>query len=304
MQRLSIVACGLLASIWVASPALAAAPVIDLSEAGFSDRPRVTKSAADNNTTSTSAKPTTLDARLSRIERLFENQTLVDLTLRMEGMQQELQRMFGELEVVTHELNALKRRQRELYLDNDRRFKKLESSGTIGSSGGTATGGAAVTPGTGTKTGPRASSAGESGTIGKVPSAEFSDEQIQKTAYQSAFNLLRESKYDLAKIQFGGFISKFPNSTYADNAQYWLGEVNYVQRNFDVAITEFNKVLSNYPDSSKYADALLKIGLSQFELEKWPLATNAFKKIIEHYPNSSEARLANKRLQDIKLQKQ
>lgn len=303
MQKLSIVACGLLASIWVASPALSAAPVIDLSEAGFSARPRVTAGTADNDTTSTSTsvKPATLDTRLSRIERLLENQTLVDLTLRMEGMQQELQRMFGELEVVTHELNSLKRRQRELYLDNDRRFKKLES-GAIGSSGDTATGRAAVT-GTGTKTGPRASSADESGTIGKVPSTEFSDEQIQKTAYQSAFNLLRESKYDLAVIQFGGFISKYPNSSYADNAQYWLGEVNYVQRNFDVAISEFNKVLSNYPDSSKYADALLKIGLSQYELEKWPLAIKVFEKIIERYPNSSEARLANKRLQDIKLQK-
>ena len=35
--------------------------------------------------------------------------------------------LFGEIEVMAHDINNLKRRQRDLYLDIDRRFKKLES---------------------------------------------------------------------------------------------------------------------------------------------------------------------------------
>ncbi|NOX43484.1 MAG: tol-pal system protein YbgF [Gammaproteobacteria bacterium] len=292
MQRLSIVACGLLANIWIAQPAYSQAPVIDISDSGAS--------SSSNNTT---GKPASLEGRLSRIERLLENQTLVDLTLRMESMQQEIQRMFGELEVITHDINGLKRRQRELYLDNDRRFQKLESNdaGRSSSSSGTGSGGSPVT-GLGSPS--VGASAGSSNGTENETSTELSDAQVHKAAYLAAFNLLREGKYDLAKIQFAGFISKYPNSEDANKAQYWLGEVNYVRRNFDVAITEFDKVLANYPDSSKYADALLKIGLSQYELQKWDLATNAFKKIIERYPDTSEARLADKRLQKIKLQKQ
>ena len=138
---------------------------------------------------------------------------------------------------------------------------------------------------------------------GRDPSSPLSDEQFQKVGYQRAFGMLREGKYDKAKAEFTDFIARFPQGDYADNAQYWLGEVNYVQRNFGAALKEFNKVLTNYPDSSKYADALLKIGLSEFELEHWDLASNAFNKLIERDPNSSEAQLAKKKLQRIKIQK-
>lgn len=289
MLRLSFVTCALLVNIWVAQSAYAQAPVIDLSNGGSVSSP--------------SGKPTTLEGRISRLERLLENQTLVDMTLRLESIQQEMQRMFGELEVISHEVNSLKRRQRELYLDVDRRFQKLESDGMTDSASQD-------------NSGQSSSGIGQSGTMTSDPrfaqgsisggvdgsAAQMDDEQIHKTAYQTAFNLLREGKYDLAKKQFGGFIQKYPQSDYADNAQYWLGEVNYVQRNFDAALIEFNKVLTGYPDSSKFADALLKIGLSEYEMEHWELARNAFKKIIEKYPNSSEAQLAEKRLQKINLQ--
>ncbi len=133
---------------------------------------------------------------------------------------------------------------------------------------------------------------------GSVPPVD--EEQIHKATYQAAFNLLRqEGKYDQAKKQFNELINKYPQSNYADNAQYWLGEVNFVQRDFSAALVEFNKVLNNYPDSSKFVDTLLKIGLSQYKLKQWALASDAFKKLIEKYPNSSEARLAKMRLQKI-----
>ena len=286
MRRLSIVTCGLLVNLWVAPVAWSQAPVIDLSQGASS--------------ASGKSKSGTIEGRLSRIERLFENQTLVDLTLRLESMQQEMQRMFGEMEVISHEIVNIKRRQRDLYLDIDRRFQKLEAEDLAGSSPSAKSG--AEQPGTGTVIVPIPPGVVDTVT-GKDPSSPLSDEQVHKAAYQLAFGLLRESKYDKAKAEFTDFIAKYPKSDYAGNAQYWLGEVNYVQRNFGAAIREFNKVLKNYPDSSKYADALLKIGLSEFELEHWDLASNAFNKLIKRDPNSSEAQLAGKKLQSIKMQK-
>ncbi len=286
MRRLSIVVCGLLANLWIAQAAWSQAPVIDLSEGASS--------------VASKGKPTSVEGRLSRIERLLENQTLVDLTLRLESMQQEMQRMFGEMEVISHEMGNIKRRQRDLYLDIDRRFQKLEAEDLASSSPSTIK--QPGQPGTGSTVLPIPPGVVDTVT-GKDPASPLSDEQVQKAAYQLAFGLLREGKYDKAKAGFTDFITRFPQGDYADNAQYWLGEVNYVQRNFGAALREFNKVLTNYPDSSKYADALLKIGLSEFELEHWDLASNAFNKLIKRDPNSSEAQLAKKKLQRIKMQK-
>ena len=69
-----------------------------------------------------------LEARLVRLERLLENQTLVDLATRLESLQREVQQMLGEMEEQSHAMEGLKKRQRDLYLDIDQRLKKLEES--------------------------------------------------------------------------------------------------------------------------------------------------------------------------------
>lgn len=289
MSRLSnvtgSVVLWLLVSFCFIAPAFAAAPVIDLS--------------TGSSTKGGSGKPTTIDGRLSRLERLLENQTLVDMTLRLESMQQEMQRMFGELEVMSHDINKLKQRQRELYLDIDRRFQKLESQDTGLSSSGTAPSSGSSAGGQGDLANDQQIATLNAGTEPDV----LDDEQRQKAAYQAAFNLLRKGKYDMAKSGFTEFVKTHPKSDYADNAQYWLGEVNYVQRNFENALAEFNKVLTIYPDSSKASDAMLKIGLSHYEMENWEKASSTFNQIVKKYPNTSAAQLAEKRLKTITLRK-
>src|SRR3569832_2023908 len=62
-------------------------------------------------------------ARGTQLERLLEGQALTDMLLRVQQMQQELQKLRGDLEVQTNEINGLKQRQRDLYLDIDRRLR-------------------------------------------------------------------------------------------------------------------------------------------------------------------------------------
>jgi tol-pal system protein YbgF len=124
----------------------------------------------------------------------------------------------------------------------------------------------------------------------------------EEAAYRAAFNYLKEGRYDHAIKAFRDFLGSYPQSGYADNAQYWLGEAHYVTRQYPKAIDEFQKVLDKYPGSAKLADAMLKIGYCHYELRDMEKATAILGSLQQRFPNTTAARLAEKRLQRIKIE--
>lgn len=265
-KKLAVFGSGLI-SFLMLTGVLADAPVIDLSSPSGSFR------------SSSKSKAPTLENRVQKLERILANQTLIDLTMRLDSLQQELAQVVGQMEEAQHQLQGLKDRQRELYLDIDRRLQQLEKAATTGSSGSLAP--SSTQPGTTTET----------------PNA---DPQA-RVAYQKALNVLREGNYSPAIKQFAGFLKKYPNSEYSDDAQYWMGDALFVQRSYDKALKAFDKVIRNYPDSAKYPDALLKIGLTHVELGNMEQAKKQFKELITRYPNTPESRIAERRLQQISV---
>jgi len=263
------------------------------------------------------AKSTSLEKRLARLERLLENQTLVDLMTRIDSLQDAVQQLVGQVEEQTYNMEQLQKRQRDLYLDIDRRLRELETARSnttasmpaTGSSvfAGTMPGAAETAAGAGSATA-MASSAIAGAAAGNTASAAPSgatadvDPQEERAAYQRAFNLLKEGRYDLAVAAFKTFVQTYPQGHFVDNAQYWLGEANYVQRNFKVALSEFEKVVKDHPTSPKRADALLKMGYTYQELGQADMARKALNNVVTNYPNTTAASLAQKRLQDLKQQ--
>ena len=126
--------------------------------------------------------------------------------------------------------------------------------------------------------------------------------EAEKAAYDQGFQSLKDLKYADAAEQFSAFVVQYPNSDYADNAQYWLGESYYVTRNYDIALEAFQALLSNYPDSPKVPDGLLKIGYTHYELKQWDQARAALVQVQEQYPDTTLARLAGSRLRSMKLE--
>jgi tol-pal system protein YbgF len=122
----------------------------------------------------------------------------------------------------------------------------------------------------------------------------------EKAAYQAAFDTLKEGRYKKAKTELKSFLDKYPNSSYAGNAQYWLGEAHYVTRNFEQGIIEFKKVINNYPGSSKMPDAMLKLGYTYYELKQFDQAKVILQDLRNRFPQSTAARLATKRLDRIR----
>jgi len=230
-----------------------------------------------------------LEQRLQRLERLLENQTLIDLMTRIDSLQNEVQQMLGQMEEQTYNMEQLKKRQRDLYLDVDRRLRDLEAARASLSA-------APITPPASGRPGGAMSEPTANGAVSQTDIAS----QEERAAYERAFNLLKEGRYDLAVAAFKTFVQTYPQGRFVDNAQYWLGEANYVQRNFAVALGEFDKVVKNHPNSPKRADALLKMGYTFQELGQNDNARMSLNKVIKNYPNTTAARLAQKRVQDLK----
>jgi len=252
------------------------------------------------------AKPAqaSVEQRLQRLERILRNQSLADIILQLQQLQQEVQQLRGEVELQKHTMDAMNKRQRDLYLDIDQRLSRLSSAGGAGA-------GTAATPPTGAPGGatpqPKsppsatASAAMSRATPATPPVPPKShppiDPKQEATAYQKAFNLLKQGRYQESIKAFRRFLKRFPGGNYEDNAQYWLGEASYVNRDFDTALVEFTKVVEQYPQSAKVPGALLKSGYIQYEKKHWAKARELFKQVSERYAGSTEARLAAKRLQ-------
>ena len=255
------------------------------------------------------ARSSDVEKRLARLERLLENQTLIDLVTRMDSLQGEVQQLFGQMEEQTHNIEQLKKRQRDLYLDIDRRLRQAEearASMSAAPAGGSVFGGAVpdgAVLGSAVANGQTADTASSSNTRQadtSIGSQASTDLQQERGDYERAFNLLKEGRYDLAVAAFKTFVQNYPRGNFADNAQYWLGEANYVQRNFQVALSEFERVVKEHPASPKRADALLKMGYTYQELGQYDKARSSLNDVVMNYPNSTAASLAKKRLQDLK----
>lgn len=115
----------------------------------------------------------------------------------------------------------------------------------------------------------------------------------EKAVYDQAFDLLRQGKYDESARELQSFLTKYPKSSYADNAYYWLGETFYLQKTYDKAAVQFMRGYQYAPKGNKAADNLLKLGMSLAELKKTKEACTTFRKLTQEF--SDETLAANQR---------
>ena len=209
-----------------------------------------------------------LDSRLLRLERVLANQSLLDLSQRIEAAQAETRVLRGQIDELQHSVNQSQTQQREMYGDVDRRLAALEGNP-----------GAAAAPGVAPP-------------AGGLPIPQGDD----RANYQAAFDLLKDAKYPEAINAFKQYLSSFPTSALADNAQYWLGEAHYVTKQYPDALRDFRTVVEKYPESRKIPDALLKIGYCNYELKNWGEARSALTQVVQRFGDTTAARLASQRL--------
>ena len=216
-----------------------------------------------------------MDARLIRIERVVENESLIELATQLSQLQAETASLRGEIETLRYESENAAQRDRDLYIDVDNRLQNLER-------------GQARAP---------APPVGEAAVPG--PAVAAAPSVGDQEAYNAAFELIQGRRYEQATRAFTDFLANYPQSALRDNAQYWLAETYYVRRQFAEALPQFQKVLDEYPRSAKLPDALLKVGYCNHELGQRDAARAALREVQRLYPDTTAARLATRRLERI-----
>ena len=241
-----------------------------------------------------------MDERLKRMERLLGSESLLKLFNEVESLDAEVRELRGQLEEQAHAITQLRQSQRELYQDTDQRLQRIESASPVQAADPSPQ---PATP----SAAPAASAEADTNQPAPAPSTQAPaaagvDPFVEQQAYQSAFELLKSGRYEDAAAAFKQFIAEFPAGSYADNAQYWLGETYYITRQFEQALQEFQSLVSTYPDSRKLTGALLKIGYTYHELGNKAEAERVLSDLRARDPDSAAARLALKRLQEIRGQ--
>lgn len=246
-----------------------------------------------------------LEQRLARLERMVNSQSLLEMLDRIDTLQREVALLRGQVEEQQHTIEGLESRQRELYMDVDRRLLQVEREGSASAAAISSQPLATAPEGDSTPLTAAAGSThpqttvGVDGTPGKPEASAEDLKQQEREAYQAAFDMLRELRYAQATAAFREFLQRYPQGRYAHIAQYWLGEAGYAQRDFSQAIKDYNALLVNYPNSPKLPEAMLKMGYSHYELKEFDIARQVLNNLIQQYPDSTEAGQARNLLKRI-----
>jgi TolA-binding protein len=120
-------------------------------------------------------------------------------------------------------------------------------------------------------------------------------------AYTDAFKDKQSGNVDLAYKEFQQYLQYFPNTEYAADAQYYLGEIEYNKRDYKSAIQSFDAVLERYPQNMKTRDARLMKGFALAKDGQRSKAAQELRALIQASPNSEQARRAQQALRDASL---
>ncbi len=260
-----------------------------------------------------------------------QNQEVLRALDQLDEIEQELKLLRNTIEELQFETENSKRRQQDLFQDLDRRLVDLERNQRVlsplaeGSESqtdpetgeqvavdgtnsaqqpdGTVTqvvvGGGEAATGSGGTNNTNVDSSQTTAAVVPAPVLNGSVTLDEQNAYEQAFDLLKQSRYEDAILGFENLVNTWPTSQLADDAYYWMSEARYVNREFEYALTGFRTVVSRYPDSQRVPEALLKIGYIQYDIGAYDDAAETFRDILARFPGHQVTVSAQTRLRRI-----
>ena len=200
----------------------------------------------------------------TQLEGKANQKSVLDLASQNEQLRQEVAKLRGQLEVLSNELANAQQRQKDFYVDLDTRMRKLEPQRVT------------------------------------VDGREINVDPAEQKSYDAAAASFNGGDYKTAAAALADFVRRYPQSGYAPNAQYMLGNSYYAQRDCRNAIAAQQAVVKNFPDHAKAPDALLNIATCQLEMKDRAATKKTLESLVAKYPEAPAATTAKERLAVLK----
>jgi tol-pal system protein YbgF len=213
---------------------------------------------------------------------------LNDLGQRLGEMERQQDAQVGAQERLTFAIERLAKRLDDLQRDYEMRLTALEGKLASATAQAQASAAPAAAP-----------------TPAALPAAATGvPEGLSATiVYQRGYGYIAAGDYPNANLWLTTFLKRFPTDAMADNAYYWLGEVQLVQNNPRAAAQSFRDGLKAFPKGAKAAGNLLKLGTALNQLGQPQLAKGAWDKLLKDYPAAPEAARARDELTKLSMTK-
>ncbi len=221
-----------------------------------------------------------LDKRVQSLESLLNSKGLLEMQNQVELLKQEIAQLKGDLEVITHQLESMQAKEKELYLDIDTRLRRLEEQKS-----------GAVVP---------ADAVAASTVITESKPLELTKSmdtlQQEQRAYAEADGYNQAARFKEAFTAFDGFLRSYPNSKLAPEALYGLGYAQYGLKNYKSSIATMQKFVDANAAHALAPQALMSIANSQIQLAQVAPAKKTLRQLIDQFPNADVIPTAQKRL--------
>jgi len=226
---------------------------------------------------------TKLSSTMGTLQKSFQD-VQANSGARLDTMSTQVQGLSDNLEEIKSRLGKLNQQLVDLQNAVQSIDAKLASSASATSAGAGGITGAAAP-------GPTGAAPSRSAQPTPPPSAD--------TLYNNGLRDIQGGKYDLARQEFQDYLKYYSETELASNAQFYLGEIAYVQKNYREAVTQYDKVLINYPKSFKLAPARYKKGMALIELGQKPAGIRELREVIRRFPGTEEDRHARAKLKEL-----
>lgn len=210
-----------------------------------------------------------LRQRLEQVQRQLQTQSdentqlrqsLLDLQSQIDAVKAELARSRGQSEQLTRDLSELQQRQKDVQMGLDDRLRRFEPVKV------------------------------------SVDGVEFTAEPAEKRDYDQALDAFRKADYAGARLQLQSFLTRYPGSGYLPSVLFWLGNAEYVAKDYKEALGRFRQLLETAPTHPRAPEALLASSNVQIELKDLRAARKTLETLQAQYPQSEAAQAARERL--------
>ena len=224
-----------------------------------------------------------LEVRVNRLEKSNVKQeeankqqtgSMLDLLAQIELLNQELRKLRGQNEELTHNLQDAKNRQKDFYVDLDARMRHFEAAEATAQS-------------------TSAQKAADKSVVEDMAVVETSAYEVVNAYYKAA-------NYQKVLDASREYLKKFPDSNNVPNVHYLMGDAYFSLDEFKKSIASYQVIITKYETNARVPDAWLNIAACQQQLKDLSAARKSLKLLIEKYPASKASQKAKKRLSALK----